>query len=143
MITKNWIKLNKCKLDLIKSIECNPQSWYAIKSINKDEIRFLTGQELLVSNCDFVFFEDNLAKESIDISWLIFIQDANPFPIIQDVLLKHSSSFKNKLLPTLRSPILRAETEWVSIILRSCADAKVYAKYEGDDILVFDNVTQV
>lgn len=142
MINKRWIKLSSFKFDNLESIKNHPESWLAVKLINRSDIRLLTGMDLLIIQFDFVFFQDNQPDDSIDTSWLIFISDGKSSEEIKDTLLKYSSTIKNKFSPSLRSPLLRNESKWVSAILDNYPDSKVYAKYEGDDVLVFENTSQ-
>lgn len=139
MINKRWIKLSNFRVDNLESIKNEPENWLAIKLINKSDMRLLTGADLLINQFDLIFFQDNQSGESIDTSWLIFISDRKSSENIKDILLKYSSSIKNKFFPSLRSPFLRNENEWVRTILDKHPDSRVYAKYEGDDVLVFEN----
>ena len=142
MINKRWIKLSNFKLENLERIKNHPSNWLAIKLINTKDIRLLTGADLLNIKFDLIFFQDNQSQESIDTSWLIFISDGKSFGKIKDILLKYSSIIKNKFLPSFRSPLLIYENKWVSTILNKYPDSKIYAKYEGDDVLVFENTSQ-
>jgi len=134
-MASRWEKLNQLRQGMISSIMKRPSDWIFIQSGDDERPhRILTGNDLILINFDCLFFSTINDGHDMDTTWAIYC--GNDCKVATDIIKRYA---EKKVLFALRSPLLRNEKRWIAEILLKCQSAVIYARYESDDILIYEN----
>lgn len=123
-----WKKHDDVVPDVLKGISNDCVAWKLVRLEGRDQVLVVSGCHLLQSDLGKVFFESTDAER--DFSWLIHTQ-LNETELRS--LIGQSMRFQ---LFRLRHPLISFEKAWLSSLLVHDPDCTIYARYEGDDVLV-------
>ena len=126
-----WKKHDDVIPDVLKGIGNDCIAWKLVHPEGRDHVLVVSGCHLLQSGLDDVFFESTDAER--DFSWLIHTQ-LNETELRS--LIGQSMRFQ---LFRLRHPLISFEKAWLSSLLVHDPDCTIYARYEGDDVLVISS----
>jgi hypothetical protein len=127
-----WCKLSEIRDKLIESITEEPANWMCIRLLGEGDNRLLSGNDLILMSFDQDFFAPVSEQLDIDFSWLV---RANSNEQMDAIVRQVNSASRAKSI-SIRHPLISSEHNWVAGIVASCDEAVVYARYEGDDVLV-------
>ena len=126
-----WKKHDDVIPDVLKGIGNDCIAWKLVRPEGRDQVLVVSGCQLLQSGLGDVFFESTDAER--DFSWLIHTQlNATELRL----LIEQSLRFP---LFRLRHPLISFEKAWQSSLLAHDPDCTIYARYEGDDVLVISS----
>ena len=126
-----WKKHDDVIPGVLKGISNECAAWTLVRPERRDPVLVLSGCQLLQSGLGDMFFESMDAER--DFSWLIHTQ-LNETELRS--LIKQSLRFQ---LFRLRHPLISFEKAWLSSLLAHDPDCRIYARYEGDDVLVISS----
>ena len=126
-----WKKHDDVVPDVLKGISNDCVAWKLVRLEGRDQVLVVSGGHLLPSDLGKVFFESTDAAR--DFSWLIHTQ-LNETELRS--LIGQSMRFQ---LFRLRHPLISFEKAWLSSLLVHDPDCTIYARYEGDDVLVISS----
>nr|VFK11453.1 MAG: hypothetical protein BECKLPF1236A_GA0070988_100553 [Candidatus Kentron sp. LPFa]VFK24562.1 MAG: hypothetical protein BECKLPF1236C_GA0070990_1001422 [Candidatus Kentron sp. LPFa] len=128
-----WEKLGKIKSELINSIKQSPRDWLVIEPYEEKGYRLLKGNDLIVLDFNCYFFSRKDSGEGIDTTWAISFDNGLEFT--RKIIEKYLSK---KYIFNLRSPLVSKEKLWIAEVVTECQTAVIYARYEADDILIYE-----
>ena len=128
---KVWKQHRDVIPDVLKGIGNDCIAWKLVHPEGRDHVLVVSGCHLLQSGLDDVFFESTDAER--DFSWLIHTQ-LNETEL--QSLIEQSMRFQ---LFRLRHPLISFEKAWLSSLLVHDPGCRIYARYEGDDVLVISS----
>lgn len=128
---KVWKKHDDVIPDVLKGIDNDCIAWKLVRPEGRDQVLVVSGCQLLQSCLDDVFFESTDTER--DFSWLIHSQ-LNETELRS--LIEQSLRFQ---LFRLRHPSISFEKAWLSSLPAHDPDCRIYARYEGDDVLVISS----
>ncbi|MBF1238961.1 MAG: hypothetical protein HXM42_11125 [Lautropia mirabilis] len=126
-----WKKHDDVIPGVLKGIINDCFAWKLVRPEGRDQVLVVSGCQLLQSGLGDVFFESTDAER--DFSWLIHTQ-LNETEL--QSLIEQSMRFQ---LFRLRHPLISFEKAWLSSLLVHDPDCTIYARYEGDDVLVISS----
>ncbi len=126
-----WKKHDDVIPDVMKGIGNDCIVWKLVHPEGRNEVLVVSGCQLLQSGLGDVFFESTDAER--DFSWLIHTQ-INENELRS--LIEQSVRFR---LFRLRHPLISFEKAWLSSLLAHDPNCTIYARYEGDDVLVISS----
>jgi len=126
-----WKKHDDVIPDVMKGIGNDCITWKLVHPEGRNEVLVVSGCQLLQSGLGDVFFESTDAER--DFSWLIHTQ-LNENELRS--LIEQSMRFR---LFRLRHPLISFEKAWLSSLLVHDPSCTIYARYEGDDVLVISS----
>lgn len=126
-----WKKHDDVIPDVLKGIGNDCIAWKLVHPEGRDHVLVVSGCHLLQSGLDDVFFESTDAER--DFSWLIHTQ-LNENELRS--LIEQSVRFQ---LFQLRHPLISFEKAWLSSLLVHDPSCTIYARYEGDDVLMISS----
>jgi len=126
-----WKKHDDVIPDVMKGIGNDCITWKLVHPEGRNEVLVVSGCQLLQSGLGDVFFESTDAER--DFSWLIHTQ-LNENELRS--LIEQSMRFR---LFRLRHPLISFEKAWLSSLLAHDPGCTIYARYEGDDVLVISS----
>ena len=127
-MNKVWKKHDDVVPDVLKGIDNDCIAWKLVCPEGRDRVLVVSGCQLLQGGLGDVFFESTDAER--DFSWLIHTQ-LNETELRS--LIEQSLRFQ---LFRLRHPLISFEKAWLSSLPAHDPDCRIYARYEGDDVLV-------
>lgn len=130
-MNKVWKKHDDVIPDVLKGISNDCVAWKLVRLEGHDQVLVVSGCQLLQSGLGEVFFESTDAER--DFSWLIHTQ-LNETEL--QSLIEQSLRFQ---LFRLRHPLISFEKAWLSSLLAHDPGCTIYARYEGDDVLVISS----
>ena len=128
---KVWKKHDDVIPDVLKGIDNDCIAWKLVRPEGRDQVLVVSGCQLLQSCLDDVFFESTDTER--DFSWLIHSQ-LNETELRS--LIEQSLRFQ---LFRLRHPSISFEKAWLSSLPAHDPGCTIYARYEGDDVLVISS----
>ena len=128
---KVWKQHRDVIPDVLKGIGNDCIAWKLVRPEGRDQVLVVSGCQLLQSGLGEVFFESTDAER--DFSWLIHTQ-LNETEL--QSLIEQSMRFQ---LFRLRQPLISFEKAWLSSLLVHDPGCRIYARYEGDDVLVISS----
>lgn len=128
---KVWKQHRDVIPDVLKGIGNDCIAWKLVRPEGRDQVLVVSGCQLLQSGLGEVFFESTDAER--DFSWLIHTQ-LNETEL--QSLIEQSMRFQ---LFHLRHPLISFEKAWLSSLLAHDPGCTIYARYEGDDVLVISS----
>ena len=126
-----WKKHDDVIPGVLKGISNDCVAWKLVRPEGRDQVLVVSGCQLLQSGLGDMFFESMDAER--DFSWLIHTQ-LNETELRS--LIKQSLRFQ---LFRLRHPLISFEKAWLSSLLVHDPSCTIYARYEGDDVLVISS----
>ena len=123
-----WKKHDDVIPYVMKGIGNDCITWKLVHPEGRNEVLVVSGCQLLQSGLGDLFFESTDAER--DFSWLIHTQ-LNENELRS--LIEQSVRFR---LFRLRHPLISFEKAWLSSLLVHDPICTIYARYEGDDVLV-------
>ncbi len=126
-----WKKYDDVIPGVLKGIGNDCFAWKLFRPEGRDQVLVVSGCQLLQSGLGDVFFESTDAER--DFSWLIHTQ-LNETELRS--LIEQSLRFQ---LFRLRHPLISFEKAWLSSLLAHDPGCTIYARYEGDDVLVISS----
>ena len=127
-MNKVWKKHDDVIPDVLKGISNDCFAWKLVHPDGRDLVLVISGCQLLQGGLGDAFFESTDAER--DFSWLIHTQlNATELRL----LIEQSLRFP---LFRLRHPLISFEKAWLSSLPAHDPDCRIYARYEGDDVLV-------
>ena len=126
-----WKKHDDVIPGVLKGISNDCVAWKLVRPEGRDQVLVVSGCQLLQSGLGDMFFESMDAER--DFSWLIHTQ-LNETELRS--LIKQSLRFQ---LFRLRHPLISFEKAWQSSLLVHDPGCRIYARYEGDDVLVISS----
>ena len=126
-----WKKHDDVIPDVLKGIDNDCIAWKLVRLEGRDQVLVVSGCHLLQSDLGKVFFESTDAER--DFSWLIHTQ-INENELRS--LIEQSVRFR---LFRLRHPLISFEKAWLSSLLVHDPSCTIYARYEGDDVLMISS----
>ena len=126
-----WKKHDDVIPDVMKGIDNDCIAWKLVHPEGRNEVLVVSGCQLLQSGLGDVFFESTDAER--DFSWLIHTQ-LNENELRS--LIEQSLRFQ---LFRLRHPLISFEKAWLSSLLVHDPSCTIYARYEGDDVLMISS----
>lgn len=126
-----WKKHDDVVPDVLKGMDNDCIAWKLVRPEGRDQVLVVSGCQLLQSGLGDVFFESTDAER--DFSWLIHTQ-LNETEL--RLLIEQSLRFQ---LFRLRHPLISLEKAWLSSLLAHDPGCTIYARYEGDDVLVISS----
>ena len=126
-----WKKHDDVVPDVLKGISNDCVAWKLVRLEGRDQVLVVSGCHLLQSDLGKVFFESTDAER--DFSWLIHTQ-LNETELRS--LIEQSMRFQ---LFRFRHPLISFEKAWLSSLLAHDPGCTIYARYEGDDVLVISS----
>ena len=130
-MNKVWKKHDDVIPDVLKGISNDCFAWKLVRPEGCDQVLVVSGCQLLQSGLGDVFFESTDAER--DFSWLIHTQ-LNETELRS--LIEQSLRFQ---LFRLRHPLISFEKAWLCSLLAHDPGCTIYARYEGDDVLVISS----
>ena len=126
-----WTKHDDVIPGVLKGISNDCVAWKLVHPDGRDLVLVISGCQLLQGGLGDAFFESTDAVR--DFSWLIHTQlNATELRL----LIEQSLRFP---LFRLRHPLISFEKAWQSSLLAHDPDCTIYARYEGDDVLVISS----
>ena len=126
-----WKKHDDVIPDMLKGISNDCIAWKLVHPDGCDLVLVISGCQLLQGGLGDAFFESTDAER--DFSWLIHTQlNATELRL----LIEQSLRFP---LFRLRHPLISFEKAWLSSLLAHDPGCRIYARYEGDDVLVISS----
>ena len=126
-----WKKHDDVIPDVMKGIDNDCIAWKLVHPEGRNEVLVVSGCQLLQSGLGDVFFESTDAER--DFSWLIHTQ-LNENELRS--LIEQSLRFQ---LFRLWHPLISFEKASLSSLLAHDPGCTIYARYEGDDVLVISS----
>ena len=130
-MNKVWKKHDDVIPDVLKGIDNDCIAWKLVRPEGRDQVLVVSGCQLLQSCLDDVFLESTDTERGF--SWLIHSQ-LNETELRS--LIEQSLRFQ---LFRLRHPSISFEKAWLSSLPAHDPDCRIYARYEGDDVLVISS----
>ena len=128
---KVWKQHRDVIPDVLKGIGNDCIAWKLVRPEGRDQVLVVSGCQLLQSGLGEVFFESTDAER--DFSWLIHTQ-LNETEL--QSLIEQSMRFQ---LFRLRHPLISFEKAWLTSLPAHDPGCTIYARYEGDDVLVISS----
>ena len=128
---KGWKQHRDVIPGVLKGIGNDCFAWKLVRPEGRDQVLVVSGCQLLQIGLGEVFFESTDAER--DFSWLIHTQ-LNETELRS--LIEQSLRFQ---LFRLRHPLISFEKAWLPSLLAHDPGCTIYARYEGDDVLVISS----